>query len=81
VRHVGQQLDLAAARGGLAELHEIQLARVGHPGGAMQRPVGLPAPPQADVELARAQPALVGGIEARQRAETLRAHAGLRIED
>ncbi|MGO9321460.1 MAG: hypothetical protein ACLQBY_11755 [Solirubrobacteraceae bacterium] len=62
-----QHLHQPAAVGGGAETHEVQLACVADPRGAVQRAVDVLAPPQPHVELARAHTPLVGVVEARQR--------------
>jgi hypothetical protein len=66
-----EHLDAPSAVGGWAEAHEVQLARVADPRGAVQRTVEVLTPPQPDVELARADATLVGRVEARQRVITL----------
>lgn len=62
-----QQLHAPAAGGGRTEAHEVELARVADPRGAMQRAVHVLAPPQPDVQLARAHTALIRVVEARER--------------
>jgi len=70
---------MPAALGRRPQAHEVQLARVADPRRAVQRAVGGLAPPQADVELARAHAALVGVVEARERLVAL-ARMGLEGE-
>jgi len=62
-----QHLDAPATLGRRPQAHQIQLARVADPRRAVQRPVGVLAPPQSHVELARAHAPLIGVVEARER--------------
>lgn len=62
-----EHLDTASALGRRAEAHEVELTRVLDPGGAMEGALLLLAPPQPDVELARVDATLIGGVEARER--------------
>jgi hypothetical protein len=62
-----QHLHRPAAGVGRTEAHEVQLARVADPRGAVQRVVDLLPPPQADVELTGAHTALISVVEARER--------------
>jgi hypothetical protein len=65
--HPSQQLHLTATVGRSSQTHQVQLAGVSHPRGTVQRTVAVLAPPQPDVELARAHAPLIGVIEASER--------------
>jgi hypothetical protein len=80
VQHVVQQRAVLDPRQHLhkptavinrAEAHEVQLARIAYPSGAVQWPADVLAPPQPDVELTRAQATLIGVVEARKRVVAL----------
>ena len=68
LNHRGQDLHLAATVPPGAQADEIELACVAHPGRAVQRSIGVIAPPQPHVQLARVDAAEIGGVEARKRA-------------
>jgi hypothetical protein len=71
VGHCGQHLDLSATILGRTQAHEVELAGVADPCGSVQRPVNVFAPPQPDIALAGINAAIIGGVEAGQRAITL----------
>jgi hypothetical protein len=66
-----EHLHAAAALRRGPQAHEVQLTRVADPRRAVQRAVDVLAPPQPDVELARAHAPLVGVVEARERVVAL----------
>jgi hypothetical protein len=66
-----EHLHAATAVRHRPQAHEVQLTRVAHPRRAVQRTIDILAPPQPDVELARAHAPLIGVVEARQRVVAL----------
>jgi hypothetical protein len=62
-----QYLHEPTAVSNRTEAHEVQLARIADPSGAVQRAVRVLAPPQPNVELTRVQATLIGVVEARKR--------------